>query len=230
MEAAQPTGGTPRTIGLTGGIASGKSTVGRLLRAVGAEVIDADEVARAVVEPGRPAYDAILAAFGREILLAPAPTGAVGSDSPPIDRAALAARVFADPAARATLNGITHPEIARESAARMAAARARGVPLIVYEATLLVENGSYLGFDGLLVVDVPEEIQVARAIARGLSRDQARARQAAQTSRASRRAAANWIIDNRGDEAQLLAAVRALYPDLLQAPIPPRASVAGPTD
>ena len=113
MEAAQPTGGTPRTIGLTGGIASGKSTVGRLLRALGAEVIDADEVARAVVEPGRPAYDAILAAFGREILLAPAPTGAVGSDSPPIDRAALAARVFADPAARATLNGITHPEIAR---------------------------------------------------------------------------------------------------------------------
>lgn len=209
-----------RVIGLTGGIASGKSTVGRLLRSLGACVIDADEVARLVVEPGRPAYDKIVAAFGSTILQ----PGAAGTALPPLDRAKLAARVFSDPQARATLNAITHPEIGQESARRMQEALAQGAPLVVYEATLLVENHSYLGFDGLLVVDLPEALQIERAVSRGLQRDQAEARLKAQTTRTARRAAANWIVENQGDEAALRAHVEALYPQLVDGEIPARGS------
>ena len=226
-----------RVIGLTGGIASGKSSVGRLLRSLGAYVIDADEIARIIVEPGRPAYQKLVATFGAEILrtasaehFASAPAAsaspggaqAVVASAPPIDRAKLAARVFSDPAARAQLNAITHPEIGKESAARMQEALDRGAPLVVYEATLLVENSSYLGFDGLLVVDIPEDLQIARAISRGLPREQAEARLHAQTSRAARCAAANWIIDNRGDEATLRTHVEELYPSLVGGEIPAR--------
>lgn len=206
-----------RLIGLTGGIASGKSTVGRLLRELGAAVIDADEVARVVVEPGRAAYHQLIAAFGEQIL-APKPD----SGLPAIDRGKLAARVFSDPAARARLNAITHPEIGAESARRMQERLAEGAALVVYEATLLVENQSYLGFDGLLVVDVPEELQVARAVTRGLSREQAEARLRSQTSRQARRGAANWIVENSGDEAALRQRVTALYPELVAGEIPPR--------
>ena len=209
-----------RIIGLTGGIASGKSSVGRLLRSLGACVIDADEIARVVVEPGRPAYEKIVAAFGPEILQ----PGAAGTALPPLDRAKLAARVFSDPQARATLNAITHPEIGQESARRMQEALVQGAPLVVYEATLLVENHSYLGFDGLLVVDLPEALQIERAVLRGLPRDQAEARLQAQTSRAARRAAANWLVENQGDEAALRASVEALYPQLVEGEIPARGS------
>ena len=223
-----------RVIGLTGGIASGKSTVGRLLREHGACVIDADEIARIVVEPGRPAYHQIVAAFGPDILLPAAATGATAATAVPaapaapaaIDRAKLAARVFSDPAARATLNAITHPAIGQESARRMQEALAQGVPLLVYEATLLVENSSYLGFDGLLVVDIPEALQIERAVSRGLARPQAEARLMAQTSRAARRAAANWLIENSGDEAALRARVEALYPELVAGEIPARGAHA----
>jgi dephospho-CoA kinase len=213
-----------RVIGLSGGIASGKSTVGRLLRGLGASVIDADEVARTVVEPGRPAYQKLVAAFGPDILQPG------GGASPPLDRAKLAARVFSDPAARATLNAITHPEIGQESARRMQEALAAGAPLVVYEATLLVENHAYLGFDGLLVVDLPEAAQIERAVARGLSRDQAEARLRSQTSRAARRAAANWLVDNQGDEAALRARVEALYPQLVEGEIPARGSHSLPEE
>lgn len=231
-----------RIIGLTGGIASGKSSVGRLLRSLGACVIDADEIARIVVEPGRPAYQKLVATFGSEILQAASadhlakamststsqsgPQGVLASAAP-IDRAKLAARVFSDPAARAQLNAITHPEIGKESAARMQEALANGAPLVVYEATLLVENASYLGFDGLLVVDIPEDLQIARAISRGLPREQAEARLHAQTTRAARCAAANWILDNRGDEATLRAQVEELYPSLVSGEIPARGSQRG---
>ena len=234
-----------RIIGLTGGIASGKSSVGRLLRSLGACVIDADEIARIVVEPGRPAYQKLVAAFGPEILqgasadhLATSTATSVSTSSStsqsgpqgvlasaaPIDRAKLAARVFSDPAARAQLNAITHPEIGKQSAARMQEALSNGAPLVVYEATLLVENASYLGFDGLLVVDIPEDLQIARAISRGLPREQAEARLHAQTTRSARCAAANWIIDNRGDEANLRTQVEELYPSLVSGEIPARGS------
>lgn len=235
-----------RIIGLTGGIASGKSSVGRLLRSLGACVIDADEIARIVVEPGRPAYQKLVATFGPEILQAASAdhlaksvsasaststsqSGSQGglASAAPIDRAKLAARVFSDPAARAQLNAITHPEIGKESAARMQEALSNGAPLVVYEATLLVENASYLGFDGLLVVDIPEDLQIARAISRGLPREQAEARLHAQTTRAARCAAANWIIDNRGDEANLRAQVEELYPSLVSGEIPARGSQRG---
>jgi dephospho-CoA kinase len=208
----------PRVIGLTGGIASGKSTVGKLLRAHGAVVVDADEVARAVVEPGAPAYERIVAAFGPEILQPATADGA----SPPLDREKLAARVFADPAARAQLNKLTHPAIAAESGRRLAAAALAGAPLLVYEVPLLVENNLQHGLSGVLVVDVPEEVQIERAMQRsGMSRAQAQARVAAQSSRAARLAVANWVVDNHGDPAATVAQVDALWPALCSGPIPP---------
>ena len=222
--------GVPRIIGLTGGIASGKSTVARLLRAHGAVVIDADEVARAVVEPGRPAYERIVAAFGRGVLrvpladppgsgAGPAPTGEA---PPPLDREKLAALVFADAAARSTLNRITHPEIAAESGRRLAAAASSGAPLLVYEVPLLVENNLQHGLDGLVVVDVPEDVQLARAVSRGgLTREQAQARMAAQSTRQDRLRFANWIIDNSRDEAATAAQVAAVWPALREGPTPP---------
>ena len=210
---------TPRVIGLTGGIASGKSTIGKLLRAHGAVVIDADEVARAVVEPGRPAYDRIIAAFGEEILRDPAPGEPTAAR--PIDREKLAARVFADDAVRARLNRLTHPEIAAESGRRMAAAAAAGAPVIVYEVPLLVENNLHLGMDGLIVVDIPETVQIERAVKRGLTAPQAQARMAAQLTRGARLRVANWIIDNSQDAAAAAAQVAALWPALSAGPTPP---------
>lgn len=217
----------PRLIGLTGGIASGKSTVGRLLRQLGAVVVDADEVAREVVEPGRPAYERIVAAFGREVLKASPPPPVDAADSatpapPPLDREKLAARVFGDETARRRLNQITHPEIAAESGRRIAAAATAGAPVIVYEVPLLVENNLQHGLNGVIVVDVPEELQLARAVQRGgLTQAQAQARMAAQLPRAERLRAANWVIDNRGDEDATAAQVAAIWPALCSGPTPP---------
>lgn len=214
----------PRLIGLTGGIASGKSTVGKLLQKLGAVVVDADEVARAVVEPGRPAYHRLVTAFGPEILKESPPSGGDPAPPPlsPIDREKLAGRVFGDPAARLRLNQITHPEIAAESARRIAAAAVAGAPVIVYEVPLLVENNLQHGMNGVVVVDVPEEVQIARAVQRGgLTPEQARARMAAQSPRAARLRAANWIIDNQGDESATAAQVAAIWPALCDGPTPP---------
>lgn len=216
------TGTGARVVGLTGGLGSGKSTVGRLLRARGAEVIDADEVARSVVEPGRPAYEQLVAAFGPGILREGEP-GAAPLPPPPIDRAKLAARVFPDPEARALLNRITHPAIAAESARRIAAFGARGVPVVVYEATLIAENRLYDALAGVIVVDVPEETQVERAVRRGgLTPDEARARMRAQASRADRLAIANWVVDNRADLAALERQVDAVWADIGAQIVPPR--------
>jgi dephospho-CoA kinase len=214
-------------IGLTGGLASGKSTVGKILRGLGVEVIDADELARLVVEPGRPAYLRIVAEFGEDVLV-PVDASAPDSTVPslrPIDRARLAARVFNDEAARRLLNRITHPEIARESAERMAAASARGTPFVIYEAALIVENSLYHGLDGLIVVDAPEELQIERAMQRsGLTREQATSRLRAQASRSERRAVANWVIDNTGDRDALQRQVERLFAELSAGHIPPRAA------
>src|SRR5215471_9429662 len=142
-----------KVIGLTGNIGSGKSTVARMLGELGADVIDADQVARDVVKPGLPAFDEIVAEFG---------PAAVGQDGA-IDRKALGALVFGDPKARRRLEAITHPRIAMETQRRIGASKA---PVVVYEATLLVENGIHKGLDGLIVVVAPEEEQVARVVAR----------------------------------------------------------------
>ncbi len=176
-------------MGLTGGIGSGKSAVARMFRELGAEVIDADQVARDVVEPGQPALAEIVATFGRDML---------GLDGR-LDRKRLAELVFGDAEARRKLNAITHPRIGAETARRIQTLSARGAPVVLYEAALLVENGLHAGLGGLIVVSAPEEVQIARVIARdGLSEAEARARIAAQLPLAAKVAAATHVIDNSG--------------------------------
>jgi dephospho-CoA kinase len=174
---------------LTGGIASGKSTVAAVLRELGAPIVDADQLARDVVEPGTPALADIAARFGPEVL----------DGGGRLDRKRLGERVFADPTARAALNAITHPRIAEASRAGMAELRAQGHPVAVYEAALLVENQIHRGLDGLMVVSVPEELQIERLCRRDqIDADAARARLAAQLPLADKVAAADWVVDNGG--------------------------------
>ena len=129
-------------IGLTGGIASGKSTAARTLAELGARIVDADEVAREIVAPGQPALAEIVRTFGREMLRADGT----------LDRKRLGAVIFADADKRRALNAITHPRIAAETQARLGKLRGDGVPVAIYEAALLVENGVHHGLDGLIVV------------------------------------------------------------------------------
>src|SRR6185312_11417989 len=140
-----------RVIGLTGGIASGKSTAARTLAELGARIVDADAVAREIVAPGQPALAEIVRAFGREMLL---PDGT-------LDRKRLGAVIFADADKRRALNAITHPRIAMETQARLGRLREEGVPVAVYEAALLVENRVHEALDGLIVVVCDEAAQLA---------------------------------------------------------------------
>jgi dephospho-CoA kinase len=175
--------------GLTGGIASGKSTVAARLRAHGVAVIDADELAREVVEPGTEGLRAVVEAFGEGILDA---SGA-------LDRKALARIVFADPEARRRLNAITHPRIGQRTAALAQELARTGEPLGCYEAALLVENGLVDMFRPLVVVSCPEQVQIERIRARdGASRDEAVARIAAQKPLAEKVAVADFVIDTDG--------------------------------
>jgi dephospho-CoA kinase len=179
--------------GLTGGLASGKSTVAARLRALGVPVIDADQLAREVVAPGTPGLAAVVGAFGPAVLL---PDGS-------LDRAALAALVFSDPDARRRLNAIVHPLIGAASAARVADLAARGEPVACYEAALLVENGLADAFRPLVVVAIPEAAQVTRAMARDqATEEQARARIAAQLPLSTKVAAADYVIDNGGSREE----------------------------
>lgn len=185
---------TVHVIGLTGGIASGKSTVARLLAERGAAVVDADLLARRVVEPGQPALAELVARFGPSII---SPDGQ-------LDRKRLAAIAFADPAARADLGRITHPRIAAASAAEIATWADAGAGVVFYEAALLVENRAHAGLAALVVVAARPEVQLARLMARdGLTEEEARARIAAQASLDEKRAAATWVIENDGDPAGL---------------------------
>jgi dephospho-CoA kinase len=195
----------PRThvIGLTGGIASGKSTVARELRARGAVVIDADQLAREVVAPGEPALTELVTRFGSGIL----------DEQGELDRKQLGALVFADAGARAEVNRITHPRIAARSQAEIAAAAARGVPVVFYEAALLVENGAHRGLDALIVVAAAEDRQIERLRARdGLDPTAARARIAAQAPMVEKLAAATWVLHNDSDPDVLKAELDALVP------------------
>lgn len=181
-----------RVFGLTGGLASGKSAVARMFRARGVPVIDADQLAREVVEPGTEGLDEIVKAFGDGVL---APDGA-------LDRAALAALVFGDADKRRALNRIVHPRIAALSAQRIGELDARGEPLACYEAALLVENGIADAFRPLVVVALPEDVQVRRAMARdSATEEQSRARVAAQLPLAKKIEVADFVIDNSGDLA-----------------------------
>jgi len=192
-------------IGLTGGIASGKSTVAARLRERGVPIIDADQVAREVVEPGEPSLDNLRRTFGDEILN---PDGS-------LDRKALGAIVFADPQKLMALNAITHPAILARVGQRLVELRREGHPWVVYEAALVIENGLAPGMGSLVVVACDPERQVARVMARdGLDEDQARSRLAAQTDNATREAQAEFMVWNDGDLDALVAATDALFDTL----------------
>jgi dephospho-CoA kinase len=191
-------------VGLTGGVASGKSTVSAMLRELGAVVIDADALAREVVEPGTPGLDAVVATFGPEVL---DPDGG-------LDRGRLGEIVFADPARRADLEAIVHP-LVRARAQEIESGTPAGV-LVVHDIPLLVETGQASTFDAVLVVDVPDDVQVARAVRdRGWSEDQARARISAQADRSERLAAATHVIDNAGTYEDLRQRVAEVFVELL---------------
>lgn len=177
-------------IALTGGIAAGKSTVGTRLAELGAVVIDADRLAREVVEPGSQGLARIAEVFG---------PGIVAADGS-LDRAALGAIVFADPARRLELEGITHPAIRRLAAERMAAAEAaEPAAVVVYDVPLLVESGPAHGFDLVVVAHAPAAVRIERMVAlRGMDRVEAERRVGAQASDAERLAVADVVIDTDG--------------------------------
>ncbi|GAA3561243.1 hypothetical protein GCM10022197_16030 [Microlunatus spumicola] len=195
--------GRGRRVGLTGGIASGKSTVATLLAERGALVVDADVLAREVVEPGTPGLAAVVDRFGPGVLT---PDGR-------LDRAALGRLVFSDDAsgaARRDLEAVVHPSV-RARAAELEAAADPG-QVVVHVIPLLVETGQAGTFDLVVVVDVDEAVQRARLLARGgLDEREADARIAAQASRAERLAAADLVVDNDGDRDDLVRHVDELW-------------------
>lgn len=191
------------TVGLTGGVGSGKSTVAALLAGHGAVLIDADAIAREVVRAGTSGFDAVVSRFG------PAVVGADGE----LDRAAVAGIVFADPAARADLNAIVHPLVRQRSAELTAAVSAADV--VVYDVPLLVEGDLAGGFDVVVVVEADVDTRLRRLARRGLTDADARARMAAQASDEQRRAVAHEVINNDGTRAELRAEVDELWRRLL---------------
>lgn len=188
-------------IGLTGGIGSGKSTVAALLAARGAVIIDADRIAREVVEPGTPGLAAVVAEFGDGVLAAD------GS----LDRPALAAIVFADPAARARLDGIVHPLVRLRATELLAELPADAVA--VQDVPLLVETGQAAAYDLVLVVETDLDTRIARLVSRGMTEPDARARIAAQVTDEQRRAAADVVLDNSGTPERLAAQVDRFWAD-----------------
>jgi dephospho-CoA kinase len=189
----------PLRIGLTGGVASGKSAVASAFARLGVPIVDTDRLAREVVDAGQPALAAVVGEFGPGIL---------GPDGR-LDRRRLRALVFADAGRRRRLEAILHPAIRAAMAAEVAAITA---PYVVVAIPLLVESGQQSAFDRVLVVDCPPEIQLARLIERDReSPDGARAILAAQAGRDARLAAADDVLENTGSLADLDAAVRGLH-------------------
>lgn len=193
-------------VALTGGIASGKSTVARRLAEHGAVVVDADQVARQVVEPGEPALAAIAEDFGPEVIAAD------GS----LDRAALGAVIFRDPDGRARLNAITHPAILERSHALFAAAgEADPEAIVVYDIPLLVEAGRHDEFDVVVVVHAATETRIARMIElRGMTREEALHRIHSQATDTDRFSIADVVIDADGSLDETLAQTDALWENL----------------
>lgn len=192
-------------IGLTGGIGSGKSTVAGLLAARGAVIIDADRIARDVVEPGTEALAKLVERFGADILAAD------GS----LDRPALAERAFASDEARQDLEAITHPAIAAEFLRRLG--ECPDDAIVVHDVPLLAESRAkdpkrLPDYPAVIVVEAPLETRLARLEIRGVPRDDAERRIAQQASDADRRALATWVVDNSGDLADLEAQVDRIWP------------------
>jgi dephospho-CoA kinase len=192
-------------VGLTGGIASGKSTVSRILRELGAPVVDADAVVREVQAPGSPVLTAIARTFGPAVLR---PDGS-------LDRAALGRIVFADAQSRRQLEAIVHPEVRRRMWEAVAHYRQEGRPVVVLDVPLLFESGWHQWVDRVWLVYVDRETQLRRLMARdGLGPEEAAQRIAAQMSLEEKRALAHLIIDNRGTEAETRTQVEAAYASL----------------
>lgn len=192
-----------RRVGLTGGIAAGKSAVSRVLRDLGAVVIDADQLAREVVAKGTPGLDAVVAEFGPEVL------GADGE----LDRPAMARLVFADDDARRRLEGIVHPLVFERIVELEAAAPDDAV--VVHDIPLLAESGRAGTFDAVIVVDTPSEVQVERMVRdRGWDEEEARSRIRAQASRQDRLAIATHVVDNTGTLEDLRDRVTEVFEEL----------------
>lgn len=190
-------------VGLTGGIGAGKSTVAALLAERGAVILDADQVAREVVEPDQPAFAALVKEFGPEI---------VGTDGR-LDRQELANRAFATPESKAALDAITHPAIHTEFGRRMLEAPDA---IVVMDVPLLVESktAAERGYEVVIVVEAPEALRLDRLEHRGVPREDAAARMRAQATDEERRAVATHLIDNGTDHTALVAQVDALWADL----------------
>ncbi|MEA5454349.1 dephospho-CoA kinase [Sinomonas sp. JGH33] len=200
-------------VGLTGGIGAGKSEVARRFAELGAVLVDADVIAREVVEPGSGGLAEIAEAFGPEVI----------AEGGGLDRASLGAIVFADPGRRELLNSIVHPRVRARAAEIVAAAPPDAV--VVEDIPLLVETGQADRFDVVVVVEAPDDVRVRRLAERsGMGEGQARARMAAQASGDERRAAADHVIENTGSLAELRAAVDLLWRDVLA----PAAAGQGP--
>lgn len=192
------------TVGLTGGIGSGKSTVSAELARLGALVIDYDTLAREVVEPGTPALAAIVERFGREVVL----------EDGTLDRPALGSIVFAEEQARRDLEAITHTAIG-ERAAQIASSATIDA-IVVHDNPLLVEMGMAAQMDVVVVVDVPEHVQVERLMSqRGMSEQDARSRIATQASREERAGVADLVIDNTGPVDELGGHVHEVWRRLI---------------
>jgi dephospho-CoA kinase len=191
-------------VGLTGGIGAGKSTVAELLTRKGAVVVDADEVARAVVEPGQRAFDAIVERFGPEV---------VAADGT-LDRAALARVAFADDQSRQDLEGITHPAINAEFTRRVVEAPVDRI--VVLDVPLLVESAKARErpYEAVIVVEAPRELRLDRLEQRGVTRSDAERRMAAQATDDDRRAVATFVIDNSGDRDDLVRQVDEVWAEL----------------
>lgn len=192
------------TIGLTGGIGSGKSTVSSRLAEHGAFIVDADLVAREIVEPGQPALAELAEAFD----------GVLNPDGT-LNRAELARQAFATPEATEKLNAITHPRIRARTEELFKQGRESGAQVLVYDMPLLIENGEADKVDHVLVVDAPDELRIDRLVQhRGVDEDDARRRIAAQIDRETRLNVADTVLDNSGTVEQLLEQVDGFWDGL----------------
>jgi dephospho-CoA kinase len=193
-------------VGLTGGLASGKSFVGEALASLGCHLLKADELGHQLLMPGTPVYEKVVAEFGPAIL----------DSEGRIIRRALASLVFADPQRLARLNAIVHPAVIEEEERWMQAVAARDPHgIAVVEAAILIETGSYRRFDKIVLAVCPDELQIERAMKRdGLSREEALQRLQRQMPLEEKRKFADYIIDTSGPKEQTLAQVRRLYEEL----------------
>lgn len=191
------------TVAVTGGIGSGKSLVGDYLEALGAIVIDSDQLARAVIERGTPGFDEVLARFGDKVLR----DGA-------IDRAALGEIVFAEHQARADLEAIIHPRVRAETEALIRSAPEGSV--VVNQIPLLVETNGASRFDFVITVEAPEDTRIARLKERGMKEYDARKRMATQATSAQREEVADLVLDNSGSKEDLLRQVERVWNEELR--------------